>query len=353
MLNFEYLNKLETRLVELEKLISNPHTILDKKQLSEYLKEHGRILHIVEKFREYKNIKSQISKLETFASKESEESELKELIIEEKKQLEARLEKVSLEIKEYLEEKSNIKKTKSIIVEIRAGTGGEEAALFCADLFRMYMKYAEDKNYKVELIDHHSTGLKGFKEIIFSVEGNNVYENFKFESGIHRVQRIPVTEASGRIHTSTATVAVLQEPQDIELEIKPEELKIETFRASGHGGQHLQKTESAVRITHIPTGIVAQCQDERSQIRNREKALKLLRAKIYQLKKEEQQTEISTERRKQIGSGKRAEKIRTYNFPQNRVTDHRINFSIYDLKSILDGKLAPLIEELKKKHVQD
>jgi len=353
MVNLDYLNKLEDRLVELEKLISNTQIISDKKQLSEYLKEHGKILPVVEKYREYKNTKKQISELDEIILKENPQDELKKLVVEEKEQLQIQLEKISSEIEDLLKEKDKNRGPKSIIVEIRAGTGGEEAALFSADLFRMYTKYAESKNYKVELIDHHSTGLKGFKEIIFSVEGDDAYENFKFESGIHRVQRIPVTETGGRIHTSTATVAVLQEPEEIELEIKPDELKIDTFRASGHGGQHLQKTDSAVRITHIPTGIVAQCQDERSQIKNREKAMKLLRAKLYQLKLEEQQTEISTERRRQIGSGKRAEKIRTYNFLQNRVTDHRINFSIYDLENILDGKLDPLIEELKKRNVQD
>ncbi len=238
------------------------------------------------------------------------------------------------------------------VVEIRAGTGGEEAALFARDLFRMYTRYAEKKGWDVEIADLHETDLGGIKEVIFFVTGESAYSLLRYESGVHRVQRIPVTESGDRIHTSTATVAVLPEIGEEEIEIKPEDLKIETFRASGHGGQYVNKTESAVRITHIPTGIVVTCQNERSQYQNKQTALRILRTRLYQLQKQKLEEEISKKRRAQIGSGERSEKIRTYNFPQNRVTDHRINYTTYRLKEILDGDLDEILEKLVEHDIE-
>jgi peptide chain release factor 1 len=236
---------------------------------------------------------------------------------------------------------------KGIIMEIRAGTGGEEAALFAGDLFRMYSRYAEMRNWKIELIDISDTGLGGIKEAVFSVNGNNVYGDLKFESGVHRVQRVPETEGSGRVHTSAASVAVLPEAEDVEIEINQNDLKIDIFRAGGAGGQNVNKVETAVRITHLPTGLVVQCQDERSQLKNRQKAMKVLKARLYDLELKKQNAEISAQRKLMVGSGDRSDKIRTYNFPQNRVTDHRIGLTLYNLSNIMEGRIDELIEHLK------
>jgi len=236
---------------------------------------------------------------------------------------------------------------KSIIMEIRAGTGGEEAALFAGDLFRMYTRYAEMRNWKVELIDISDTGLGGIKEAVFSVNGNNVYGDLKFESGVHRVQRVPETEGSGRVHTSAASVAVLPEVEDVQVEVNPNDLKIDIFRAGGAGGQNVNKVETAVRITHLPTGLVVQCQDERSQLKNRQKAMKVLKARLYDMELKKQNAEISAQRKSMVGSGDRSDKIRTYNFPQNRVTDHRIGLTLYNLSNIMEGHIDELIEQLK------
>jgi peptide chain release factor 1 len=235
---------------------------------------------------------------------------------------------------------------KNIIVEIRAGTGGEEAALFAGDLLRMYTRYAEKNGWKTELMDSHSTGLGGFKEVILNISGKKVWQHFKFERGIHRVQRVPKTEASGRIHTSAVSVAVLPEAEDVDVEVRPEDLRIDTYRASGAGGQHVNKTESAIRITHVPSGIVVACQDERSQMKNRAKAMKILRAKILEKKELDIEQAMSKDRKSQVGSGDRSEKIRTYNFPQNRITDHRIDFSLYRLGEVLEGDMQELIDKL-------
>ena len=236
---------------------------------------------------------------------------------------------------------------KDVIMEIRAGTGGEEAALFAGDLFRMYSRYAEVKGWKIELIDINETGLGGLKEVIFSVSGDNIYSELKFESGVHRVQRVPATEANGRVHTSAASVAVLPEAEDVQIDINPNDLRIDIFRSGGAGGQNVNKVETAVRITHLPTGLVVQCQDERSQLKNRQKAMKVLRARLYDMKLKEQSAEISAQRKTMVGSGDRSDKIRTYNFPQNRVTDHRIGLTLYNLSNIMEGDLNELIEQIK------
>ncbi|WP_457600682.1 peptide chain release factor 1, partial [Hydrogenivirga sp.] len=239
------------------------------------------------------------------------------------------------------------------ILEIRAGTGGEEAALFVADLLRMYQKYAEEKGWKFSILSANKTGLGGYKEVIALIEGEGAYSRLKYESGVHRVQRIPVTESGGRIHTSTATVAVLPEADETDVEINPQELKIETFRASGAGGQYVNTTETAVRITHIPTGIVVSCQDERSQFQNKQKALKILRAKLKDFYEKKKREEIAKERKEQVGTGERSEKIRTYNFPQNRVTDHRINLTLYKLQDVLEGKLDEFIDALRARELEE
>jgi peptide chain release factor 1 len=274
-----------------------------------------------------------------------EDDELRQLIKEEIKLLEEKIERLEKELPLLLLPKDP-NDEKNVIVEIRAGAGGEEAALFAAELMRMYQRYAERKGWKVEVLDINETGLGGVKEVVLRIEGKGAYSRLKYESGVHRVQRVPVTEAGGRIHTSTATVAVLPEVDEVEVEIRPEDLKIETMRASGHGGQHVNRTESAVRITHLPTGIVVSCQNERSQHQNKATALRILRAKLYELYQREQQEKIQKERRSQVGTGERSEKIRTYNFPQNRVTDHRIGLTVYNLPEVLDGDLDEFIDAL-------
>lgn len=278
---------------------------------------------------------------------EKEDGELKEIAKEEIKTLYKEKERIEEEIEKLLNPKSPLE-DKNAIVEIRAGTGGEEACLFAGDLFRMYSKYCEKKGYEIEILDSHPSELGGFKEIIFIVKGKGAYGDLKYEGGVHRVQRIPKTESYGRIHTSAATVAVFPEMEETEININPDDLKIETFRASGHGGQHVNKTSSAVRITHIPTGISVSCQDERSQIRNREKAMKILRIRLREIYEREKKEKIDEERKNLVKTGDRSEKIRTYNFPQNRVTDHRINYTTYNLEEIMDGEIDDLIEKLKE-----
>jgi peptide chain release factor 1 len=281
---------------------------------------------------------------------EKGEQDLKEIAKEEIKYLNSERKKIEEKIKELLNPPDKTGE-KNAIVEIRAGTGGEEACLFAADLFRMYSKYCERNNYEIEILDSHPSELGGFKEIIFLVKGKGAYGNLKYEGGVHRVQRVPKTESYGRIHTSAATVAVLPEIEEEEIKINPEDLKIETFRASGHGGQHVNKTSSAVRITHLPTGISVSCQDDRSQIKNKEKAMKILRARLQELYEKEKREKIDEERKKLIKTGDRSEKIRTYNFTQNRVTDHRINYTTYNLDKIMDGEIEELIEKLKEAEI--
>ncbi|QJA05807.1 peptide chain release factor 1 [Thermosulfurimonas marina] len=341
-----YLSRLaevERRYEELSRLLSDPETLEDRKRYAELAREHAELEGIVEAYREYRRVLKEIEENKELL--EEGDEELRELAREELKTLESRAEALEKEIPLLLLPRDP-NDEKDVILEIRAGAGGEEAALFAADLLRMYARYAERRGWRLEILSAHETGLGGFKEVIARVEGKGAYSRLKYESGVHRVQRIPVTESGGRIHTSTVTVAVLPEADEVEVEIRPEELRIETMRASGHGGQHVNRTESAVRITHLPTGITVYCANERSQHQNRATALKILRARLYEKALREQQEKIQAARRSQVGTGERSERIRTYNFPQNRVTDHRIGLTLYRLEEILDGDLDEFIDAL-------
>jgi len=338
------LEKLDNRYQQLEHLLASPEVTSNKEQYNHYAKELSSIREAVYLFREYQRVCREIEDLEQVI-KEKADRELLELAKDELRDLSNK--KVNLEekIKESLagEDKDL---GKDLIVEIRQGTGGREAGLFVADLYRMYMKYAIRRNWIAEEMSAHPTEVGGFKEIIFSVKGKDAYKRLKFESGVHRVQRVPETEAQGRIHTSTITVAVLAEPEEVEIAIEPKDLRIDTYRSSGPGGQHMQKTDSAVRITHIPSGTVVACQDERSQLKNKNKAIRILRARILDMKQQEELKKISSDRKSQIGSGDRSEKIRTYNFPDRRISDHRINFTTYRLEEVLNGDLDELSDAL-------
>jgi len=342
---FDKLDSIEKRFTELEAQLSDSAVMQDMKKYSELMKEHASTKEIVDSYNLYKKTVSQLEEAKEMAGSESD-PELKEMAKEEIKELEEQKENQIKELRTLLIPKDPLD-LKNIIMEIRAGTGGDEAALFAADLFRMYSKYAELKKWKIEIMSSHESGLGGFKEIVFSVTGKNVYENMKFESGVHRVQRIPETESGGRIHTSAVTVAVLPEAEETDIQINPEDLKIDVYRSSGPGGQCVNTTDSAVRMTHIPTGLVVICQDEKSQIKNRAKALRVLRSRLYEMEEAKKQKERSEARKNQVGSGDRSERIRTYNFPQNRLTDHRINLTLYKLDLIINGELDELLDALK------
>ena len=342
---FDKLDSIEKRFKELEAQLSDSAVMQDMKKYSELMKEHASTKEIVDSYNLYKKTVSQLEEAREMAGSESD-PELKEMAKEEIKELEEQKENQIKELRTLLIPKDPLD-LKNIIMEIRAGTGGDEAALFAADLFRMYSKYAELKKWKIEIMSSHESGLGGFKEIVFSVTGKNVYENMKFESGVHRVQRIPETESGGRIHTSAVTVAVLPEAEETDIQINPEDLKIDVYRSSGPGGQCVNTTDSAVRMTHIPTGLVVICQDEKSQIKNRAKALRVLRSRLYEMEEAKKQKERSEARKNQVGSGDRSERIRTYNFPQNRLTDHRINLTLYKLDLIINGELDELLDALK------
>ncbi len=337
------LEEVERRYAQLERTLSEP--TLTPAEMARYAKERAELSELVTTYRRYKDTARQIAETRNLL----DDAELAELARQELAGLEASLRGLKERLHVLLLPKDPSDE-KNVFLEIRAGTGGEEAALFAADLFRMYTRWAESKGWKVEVMSLNSTGIGGIKEVIASIEGRDVYAHLKYESGVHRVQRIPTTEAGGRIHTSTATVAVLPEPDEVdEVEIDEKDLKIDTYRASGPGGQHVNKTDSAVRITHIPTGIVVQCQDERSQHKNRAKAMRMLRAKLFEAERKRREGEISSLRRSLVGSGERSEKIRTYNFPQNRVTDHRIGLTLHKLDAVLEGELDELIEALAAK----
>ncbi|MGN1299502.1 MAG: peptide chain release factor 1 [Candidatus Scatovivens sp.] len=335
------LEGVEKRYEELNKLISDPDIISNQNEWKKLMKEHSDIEDVVLKYREYKSVSKNLEEAKEMLS----DPELKELAEIEMEEAKEKLPKIEEELKILLIPKDP-NDDKNVICEIRAGAGGEEAALFAGTLFRMYSMYSEKKHFKIEILNENETGLGGYKEISFMITGKGAYSRFKFESGVHRVQRVPDTESSGRIHTSTATVAVLPEIDDVEVEINPADIKMEVFRASGAGGQHINKTSSAVRLIHVPTGIVAECQTERSQLQNREYAMRLLRSRIYDIEKEKQESQVANERKSQVGSGDRSEKIRTYNYPQGRITDHRIGLSIYQFEDFLNGNLDEMIDNL-------
>jgi len=340
----EKLDFIEEKYEEISKKISDPEVIADNNLFQKLCKEHNSLEEIVLKYREYKTILKRI-KEDKELLEDDIDREMKDLVEEELKELFEEKERVEKELKLLLLPKDP-NDEKNVFIEIRAGAGGDEAALFAADLYRMYTRYAERHNFKTELVSSSPNDLGGYKEVIFMVKGQGAYSRLKYESGVHRVQRVPVTEAGGRIHTSTATVAVLPEVDDVEVEINPNDLRIDVFRSSGHGGQHVNTTDSAVRITHLPTGIVVSCQDEKSQLKNREKAMKILKAKLYEIELEKQRSQIAAERKSQVGTGDRSERIRTYNFPQGRVTDHRIGLTIYQLEAFLDGEIDEVIDAL-------
>ena len=338
---FEKLEDVEKRYEELTKIISDPEVIANQTEWQKAMKEHASMEEIVLKFREYKKIKQSMEEAEELM----QDPDMKELAEEEYYASKEKLPKLEEELKVLLIPKDP-DDDKNIICEIRAGAGGEEAALFAGTLFRMYTMYAEKKHWKLEILNENETGLGGYKEISFMITGKGVYSRLKFESGVHRVQRVPDTESSGRIHTSTATVAVLPVVEDVEIEINPADIKMEVFRSSGAGGQHINKTSSAVRLIHEPTGIVVECQTERSQFQNRDNAMKMLRTKLYEIEKQKQDSEIANSRKSQVGSGDRSEKIRTYNYPQGRITDHRIGMSIYQMENFLNGDIDEMIDNL-------
>ena len=340
---FQKLDEVEKRYEELEHLLTSPKILGNPKEMQKLARERAEISKLVETYRTYKKIQEEIKESHQLLAESDEE--IRELAKSELQSLKERLAALEEEIKVFLLPKDP-RDEKNIFLEIRAGTGGEEAALFAAALFRMYAKYAEMNRWRVEIMSESPTGLGGFKEIIALVEGKGVYSRLKYESGAHRVQRVPVTESSGRIHTSAVTVAVLPEADEVELEINPNDLRIDVYRSSGPGGQSVNTTDSAVRVTHIPTGLVVTCQDEKSQHKNKAKALKVLRARLLDQLMEEQHNEISENRKNQVGSGDRSERVRTYNFPQNRVTDHRVGVTLHRLDSFLEGEVDELIVAL-------
>jgi len=339
------LERIKNRFDKINQQLSDPEFMNDREKMISLSRERSDLLEIVESYERYNSVIKNIEGNREIMDSSSDD-ELSSLAKSELQELEEEKNRLEDEIKVLLLPKDP-NDNKDVIMEIRAGTGGEEAALFANDLFRMYSRYCEKKSWKVELVDINDTGIGGIKEVVFSISGNNVYSELKFESGVHRVQRVPLTEGSGRVHTSAASVAVLPEAEDVQIDINPNDLRIDIFRSGGAGGQNVNKVETAVRITHIPTGMVVQCQDERSQLKNRQKAMKVLRARLYDLKMKEQMDELSAQRKTMVKSGDRSDKIRTYNFPQNRVTDHRIGLTLYNLSNIMEGEIDGLIEQLK------
>jgi len=344
---FKKLEELEKKYEELNKNLSDPKIIANQSKFQECAKMHSDISKTVLKYKEYKGIIKEIEENSKLFLEEKD-VEFKDLINEELEKLKEKKLNLEIELKELIFPKDPYDK-KNCIVEVRAGAGGDEAALFAGDLFRMYSRFAENNGWKTEVMSSSPTGIGGFKEIIFDIIGKEVYGKLKHESGVHRVQRVPVTESSGRIHTSTVTVAILPEVEEVELEISPNDLKIDRFRSTGPGGQSVNTTDSAIRITHIPTGLVVTCQDEKSQHKNKAKALKILRARLLDMAEREKHEELAKKRKSQVGTGDRSERIRTYNFPQNRITDHRIGLNLHNLEEVLEGNLNDLVANLSEK----
>mgnify|MGYP005769702049 FL=1 len=341
----EKLKEVEKRYDDISEQLLEPDVYNDQARYTKLMKEHKMLTPLIEKYREYKSAEDTISEANKMLSEGGMDADFKQMVEEELSESKLKLEHLIEDIKILLLP-TDPNDDKNVIVEIRGGAGGEEAALFAGVLYRMYNMYAESKRWKVDMLNVNETGIGGMKEVSFIIEGEGAYSRLKFESGVHRVQRVPETEASGRIHTSTVTVAVLPEAEEVEVDINPADLQIDTYRSGGAGGQHVNKTESAIRITHIPTGLVVECQDERSQHKNKEKAMKILRSRLYEQLQSEQSEEIAKSRKLQVGTGDRSERIRTYNYPQSRVTDHRIGLTLYKLDQILNGDLDELIDAL-------
>jgi peptide chain release factor 1 len=341
---FDKLQSIDDKYEELGRLLSDPEVLSDQSQYQKHAKAHAELTEIVSVFREYKQVKQEVDEAKEILETEDDE-ELKEMARLELDELEGKIPQYEEQLRILLLPKDP-NDDKNVIMEIRGGAGGEEAALFAGDLFRMYSRFAERKGWTLELLSEHPTDIGGYKEVIFLVQGKGAYSQLKFESGVHRVQRIPTTESGGRIHTSTVTVAVLPEAEEVDVQINPNDIRIDLFCSSGPGGQSVNTTQSAVRITHLPTGMVVSCQDEKSQLKNKEKAIKVLRARLLERAEEEQHGELADARKTQVGTGDRSERIRTYNFPQSRVTDHRIGLTLHKLDLILDGELTEIIEAL-------
>jgi peptide chain release factor 1 len=341
---FERLDQIEERYEELTRALSSPEIANDSAKYQKTAKAHSEVADIVEKYREYKDLKRGIAESKAVLTDETD-ADMRAYAEEELAKLEARVGGVEEELKVLLLPKDP-NDEKNVVLEIRAGTGGDEATLFVAEVFRMYNRYAESQKWKVEVLSTSESGVGGLKEVIALIEGDRVYSRLKYESGVHRVQRVPATEQQGRVHTSAITVAVLPEAEEVDIKIEPKDLRIDTFCSSGPGGQSVNTTYSAVRITHIPTNTVVSCQDEKSQIKNREKGMRVLRSRLYEVEMQKQADALAKERKQMVGSGDRSEKIRTYNFPQNRLTDHRIGFTIHQLEQVMDGKLQPIIDAL-------
>jgi len=341
----EKLAQVEIRYNEVSEKLMQPDIVSDQKQYRDLMKEHKNLTPIIEKYKEYKAAESAMNEAKAMLDEKIDDKDFKEMVEQEYLDNKARLPEITEELKILLIPKDP-DDDKNVIMEIRGGAGGEESALFAHSLYRMYSMYAESKRWKTEVLSLNETELGGIKEISFSISGENAYGRLKFESGVHRVQRVPETESQGRVHTSTATVAVLPEAEEVDVSINPADLQIDTYRAGGAGGQHVNKTESAIRITHLPTGLVVECQDERSQHKNKDKAMKVLRSRLYEREAAERNAKIASERKSQVGTGDRSERIRTYNFPQGRVSDHRIGLTLYKIESFMDGDLDEMIDAL-------